>query len=398
MKTNWQMKKLGDICDFEGGSQPSKTNFIFTPKKGYVRFLQIRDFKSNKNVTYIPESKKNRLCNKEDILIGRYGASVGQILTGEEGAYNVALMKTLPNLDVVDRQFFYYYLISAEFQSRLSKVSARSAQAGFSKEDIYNFPVLTPPLSEQKRIVKTLDEVLEKLEKAKENTEKNLQNSKELFESYLNDIFSNPGKGWEESSLRNITSKIGSGATPNGGEKSYKENGISLIRSLNVHDNGFRYKALAHIDDSQATKLNNVTVEKGDVLLNITGASVARCCIVPDGILPARVNQHVSIIRTDKSKLESAFLHYLLISKFYKDVLLSIGEEKGVTRQALTKNIIEKFAVKFPKSIQEQKQIVKKLDQLSEKTKELESLYKQKLENVEELKKSILQKAFSGGL
>ena len=201
---NWQTKKLGEICDFEGGSQPPKRNFIFRPQKGYVRFLQIRDFGSDKNITYIPESKKNRLCSENDILLGRYGASVGKILINKKGAYNVAVMKTLPNVKIVNLKYFYYYLISDEFQNRLSKVASRSAQAGFSKDDIYNFPVLTPHRIEQKRIVKILDEVFENVNKAKENTEKNLQNSKELFKTYLNDIFKVESDNWLNKKLNEV--------------------------------------------------------------------------------------------------------------------------------------------------------------------------------------------------
>ena len=100
--------------------------------------------------------------------------------------------------------------------------------------------------------------------------------------------------------LDEITTKIGSGATPRGGQNAYQEEGISLIRSQNVYDFSFSKGGLAFITDEQAKKLNNVTVEKGDVLLNITGDSIARTCIVPDEILPARVNQHVSIIRCKK--------------------------------------------------------------------------------------------------
>ena len=91
MKMTWQTKKLGEISDFEGGSQPPKSNFIHEPKKGYVRFLQIRDFASDKYITYIPDSKKNRHCDENDILLGRYGASVGKILINKKGAYNVAV-------------------------------------------------------------------------------------------------------------------------------------------------------------------------------------------------------------------------------------------------------------------------------------------------------------------
>lgn len=193
MKNNWPIKKLGEICDFQGGSQPPKSQFIFEPRKGYVRFLQIRDFASDKHMTYIPESKKNRLCNEDDILLGRYGASVGKVLTRQKGAYNVAVMKTMPDTHIIAKDYLHYYLISDDFQARLSRVAARSAQAGFSKEDIYNFPVLTPALEEQNRIVSKLDNIFNRTTKAKENAEKNLQNARELFELYLQSVFVNPG-------------------------------------------------------------------------------------------------------------------------------------------------------------------------------------------------------------
>jgi type I restriction enzyme S subunit len=140
--------------------------------------------------------------------------------------------------------------------------------------------------------------------------------------------------GWVKSRLRDITTKIGSGATPLGGETAYESSGISLIRSLNVHDWGFRTKDLAFIDGKQADLLDNVVVEPGDVLLNITGASVARCCVVPDELLPARVNQHVSILRPKKDQLLPKLLHYMLISKDCKDRLLHAGE--GVKANRMT--------------------------------------------------------------
>ena len=141
---------------------------------------------------------------------------------------------------------------------------------------------------------------------------------------------------WEVKKLGEITTKIGSGATPRGGQKSYKTEGISLIRSMNVHDRYFKEKNLAFIDDEQANDLSNVTLQANDVLLNITGASIARCCIVPDKYLPARVNQHVSIIRPNPEIMDSSFLNLLLTSKYYKDQLLFTGEQ-GSTRQAITK-------------------------------------------------------------
>lgn len=152
--------KLSEIADFQGGSQPAKSNFIYTERKGYVRFIQIRDFGSDKNLTYIPIASKNRLCAKSDILIGRYGASVGKILRGIEGAYNVALMKVIPKNEIVESEFLYFYLLSELFQQDLIGVSDRSAQNGFSKDDIGSFSVSVPSLAEQRQIVEKLRSIL----------------------------------------------------------------------------------------------------------------------------------------------------------------------------------------------------------------------------------------------
>src|SRR5213083_2799829 len=108
---------------------------------------------------------------------------------------------------------------------------------------------------------------------------------------------------WDVISLGDACSRIGSGITPRGAEKVYKESGIVLIRSQNVHNNSFSKDGLVHIDEATAREMENVTLEKEDVLLNITGDSVARCCTVPEEILPARVNQHVCIIRTNRGQI-----------------------------------------------------------------------------------------------
>lgn len=156
--------------------------------------------------------------------------------------------------------------------------------------------------------------------------------------------------------LKDITTKIGSGATPLGGKTSYKTTGIAFIRSLNIFDLNFSYDELAYITDEQANKLNNVTIEPDDILLNITGASVARCCILPKNLLPARVNQHVSIIRIKKELVNPYFVQYLLVSPYYKQKLLSIAQG-GATREALTKESIENFEITIPNSKKSQDKI-----------------------------------------
>lgn len=152
---------------------------------------------------------------------------------------------------------------------------------------------------------------------------------------------------WEVKPLKDLTSKIGSGATPRGGKGAYKTEGIPLIRSMNIYDSTFITKDLAFIDDAQALKLKNVIVEPNDVLLNITGASVARCAIVPAAFTPARVNQHVAIIRVSDSGVSPEYVLYTLISHVGKTRLLNIAQG-GATREAITKVHIENFYMLIP--------------------------------------------------
>lgn len=164
--------------------------------------------------------------------------------------------------------------------------------------------------------------------------------------------------------LGDVTKKIGSGATPKGGKHSYRGGDTSLIRSLNVYDEGFQFAGLAKINDEQARQLNNVKVEKGDVLFNITGASVARCCVVPTSVLPARVNQHVSIIRPNEDKLDPRYLHNYLILDNVKSYLLSASG--GSSREAITKGQLEDLIIKVP-TIEQQRKIANVLSALDDK-------------------------------
>ncbi len=152
---------------------------------------------------------------------------------------------------------------------------------------------------------------------------------------------------FKKNKLSELCTKIGSGATPRGGDASYKAEGISLIRSQNVLDFVFSNDGLAFIDDKQAKELANVEVKEKDVLVNITGDSVARVCQVPYKIIPARVNQHVAILRTNKAKLVPEYLKYALLSKPNKEMLLTLAST-GATRKALTKGMLEEFEIEIP--------------------------------------------------
>ncbi len=184
----------------------------------------------------------------------------------------------------------------------------------------------------------------------------------------MSDHISNNRSGeWRDLILGEVCTKIGSGATPRGGKKTYLLEGpFALIRSQNVYNHGFHREGLAFISDNQADDLSNVEVLQEDVLLNITGDSVARVCQVDSAVLPARVNQHVAIVRADPAKLDARFLRYYLVSPYVQAMLLSWADS-GSTRKALTKKMIESLEVSAPADVSEQRAIAHILGTLDDK-------------------------------
>ena len=161
--------KLTDICDFQGGSQPPKEEWSFDEQEGYIRMLQIRDFTQGERVTpeYIKISNTTKICEANDILIARYGASIGKILTGLAGAYNVAIMRTIPDTSRIKKQYLYYYLKSSYFQNAILNVGSRAAQAGFNKEDLSKLDIECPELIKQDKIIAVLEKIEDIIEKRK---------------------------------------------------------------------------------------------------------------------------------------------------------------------------------------------------------------------------------------
>jgi len=177
---------FGDLFDIKGGNQPPKSSFIYQPRDGYVRLLQIRDFESDDKAAYISEKSSNVRCGTDDILIARYGASVGRILTGKAGAYNVALTKIVFRDRKILQRYAYHWLKSDYFQDRISAVSNRSAQAGFNKEDLFPTKIALPPLAKQAEIAEALDDI----EKAMRASQRERQQMKEVKGSLLDDLLS----------------------------------------------------------------------------------------------------------------------------------------------------------------------------------------------------------------
>ncbi len=402
MREGWHTKRLCEVCEkITDGTHQTPTYFedgiIFLSSKnvtsGRINWTDIKYIDKRQHL----EMQKRVAPKINDILLAKNGTTGVAAIVDREVKFDIYVsLALLRPLEMVYPSYLLQFINSPLAKKQFNKRLKGMGVPNLHLEEIREVEIPIPPLSEQKRIVAILDEAFAAIAKAKANVEKNLLNAKELFECYLQNVFENKGEDWEGSKLVKVTTKIGSGATPRGGNESYKQEGISLIRSMNVHDRFFKEKNLAFIDEKQAKDLSNVSLQENDVLLNITGASVARCCVVPKEYLPARVNQHVAILRPMNELIDSNFLCLLLTSKFYKDQLLFTGEQ-GATRQAITKVQLENFIIRYP-TLKEQQGIVAKLDLLSNETKQLETIYHQKLKSLEELKKSFLQKAFNGEL
>lgn len=169
--------KIEDVCTFVGGSQPEKSKFIYEPKDGYIRLIQTRDYKTDRFMTYIPEEDAKKRCNKSDVMIGRYGPPIFQILRGLEGAYNVALMKAVPKENILN-DYLYYLLKQKNLFLYIDALSSRTGgQTGVDIDSLYKYPVLLPEKEYQKKVVdllKGIDDKIELNNKLRDNIEKML--------------------------------------------------------------------------------------------------------------------------------------------------------------------------------------------------------------------------------
>ncbi len=158
---SWNESTLGAVCDFVGGSQPPKSTFTYEASAEVVRLIQIRDYKSDRHVTYIPKKLARRFCNKTDVMIGRYGPPIFQILRGLEGAYNVALMKAVPRTPDIDLEYLYIFLRGDVLLKYVEAGSDRTAgQDGVRKELLTPYPIFLPSIAEQAEIVRRVEALL----------------------------------------------------------------------------------------------------------------------------------------------------------------------------------------------------------------------------------------------
>lgn len=312
---------------------------IYLEKEARAKYISEETFEKLKCTEIFPG----------DILVSRLSDPVGRacIIPEKEERMITAVDCTIcrPNESIISKEYLCYFMRSSAYYKRLLGSVTGTTRKRISRKNLGNVELEVPSKERQMDVVEQLDCLVKVIESRKQE----LQLLDNLIKARFVEMFGNPvinEKRWRQKSLGEITTKIGSGATPKGGKGAYQEEGITLIRSMNVHNGLFEYRELAHISDEQAAKLDNVAIEENDVLLNITGASVARSCVVPNKILPARVNQHVCIIRC-KEYINPVFLNKLLIDDNYQDLLWSVAGA-GATREAITKQQVERLQIIMP--------------------------------------------------
>lgn len=375
MKNNWQTKKLYEICEelFAGGDVPKES--LSKAKTNKFNIPIFSNGEKNKGLYGYTNIKR---VTKPSITISARG-TIGYSEVRKESFYPaVRLIVVTPKTDIVDLYFLKYALDMLNF------IKSGSSIPQLTIPMIKEYSVQFPSLPEQKRIVKILDETFEKLEKVKENTKKNLQNSKEFFESYLNNIFSNPKKDWEEKTLGDIgkpsmCKRILKNQTSSSGEIPFYK-----IGTFGKEPNSFISK---EIYNEFRTKYS--FPKKGDILVSASG-TIGRH-VRYDGKPAFFQDSNIVWIDNDEKQVLNDYLYI-----YYE--FCNWQPSKGATIARLYNNNFTSMKIVFPRSMAEQKVIIKKIDGLLEKTKRLEEIYKNKLEDIEELKKTILNKAFGGKL
>ena len=343
--------RLEELFDLQMGKTPSRSVTEYW-ESGNNKWISIADLSKCGKYIYdtkeclsdiaVPESGIKQI--PANTVVMSFKLSIGKTAITSEPMYSNEAIMSFRDRKLVQLlpEYIYYLLLSKNWDDGTNKAVMGKT---LNKATLSKVKVNIHSMQEQQEIVYVLNQATALIELHQQQ----LQKLDELVKARFVELFGNPvinNKGWNVSDLGQLTIKIGSGATPKGGKEAYQTDGISLIRSMNVHNGKFEYKELAHISDEQAARLENVAVEKNDVLLNITGASVARSCVVPTNVLPARVNQHVCIIRC-KDSIMPDFINSLLIDDNYQDLLWSIAGS-GATREAITKQQVESLQIILP--------------------------------------------------
>lgn len=393
MKQGWEIKRLEEVCDFQNGFA-FKSN---TYKKTGLPILRITNIQNqsleiNDLVYFDTKDYKENFDRykvfKDDLVVAMSGATTGKlgINTTDKVFYlNQRVGKFIPKKELI--KSYLYYFLSTKVEENL-KIAAGAAQPNLSTEQIKNFKIPLPPLPEQQRIVAILDEAFASIAKAKANAEQNLKNTKELFGSYLNSMFDNIDEGWEEKTLGEVIQKTETVDPSKNPDESF-----IYIDVSSVNNERFEIEGASIVKGKNAPSRARKLIKTNDVIFATVRPTLKRVAIIAEEYNEQVCSTGYIVLRANDIINHRIIFYFLLTDKFISQM---DKLQKGASYPAVTDTDVKCQIIPFPKSVTEQESIVKRLDAISFETKKLEVIYKQKLNDLEELKKSILRKAFNG--
>jgi type I restriction enzyme, S subunit len=393
---NWSHVPMGKVIDFIGGSQPPKENFVYEPQAGYIRLIQIQDYKSDKKKTYIPQNKARRFCFKEDIMIGRYGPPIFQILRGLEGAYNVALMKASPkNEKLLDREYLYYFLKNEILFNYVAANSERTAgQDGIKKDLLEKYIIPLPPLEEQQRIAAILD----KADAIRRKRSHAIQLTEELLRATFLDMFGDPisnPKGWNMPNLGELLAEpLQNGAYFQ--KDCYVQDG-SGVEMIHMSDS---FYGIVKRGNLKRVNARQIDIEKyglntNDVIvtrrsLNYEGS--AKPCLISDGEEPLIFESSLIRVRVNQKMLDPIFFFSYMLQPEARKAFVFPHVTKS-TISGINQAGLQRVKVLLPPIV-----IQTRYRKVYEKVTSLVLQYQKNLEQSENLFNTLLHRAFTGEL
>lgn len=399
--STWKTLNLSDVVsDFIVPMRDKPKVF-----SGDIPWCRIEDFdgiylSDSKSKQYVDEQTikemRLRIYPKNTVLVS-CSADLGRCaITTRPLVTNQTFIGLVPS-EKIDSLFLYYLMASSS--NRLNDLASGTTISYLSRKQFENLPV-SVPLSI--RLQQKIAEILSSVDEAIQKTDQIIEKTEELKNGLLNELLTK-GIGhkkfkktllgdipeeWEVEKIGNLTRHVGSGVTPRGGSNVYKESGIPFVRSQNVHFDGLHTEELAYITPTIHKSMSRSRVHNEDVLLNITGASIGRCTIVPPGFPEANVNQHVCIIRTSK-KITPMLLNYFLQSRYGQRQIMSL--QAGGNRQGLNYQQIKEIRVFYSSNLEEQSKIESILNVCDKKI----AQHRNEMRNLGELKSGLIQDIFS---
>lgn len=372
MKQGWQKRKLREVCKLINGRAYSKPELL---PEGKYPVLRVGNFFTNDHWYYSDlELDEDKYCDTGDLLYA-WSASFGpRMWTGGKVIFHYHIWKVRHDPLLIDQVFLFHFFLWDTEQVKEDR-GAGTTMIHVSKGSMEERDILLPPLPEQHRIVAILDEAFEDIATAKANAEQNLQNVRALFESHLQQVFTERGKGWVETTLEKCCAQIFAGGDVPKDRLSQER---TAEYSVPIYSNGAKNEGLYGFTDIARVTKPSITVSARGTI----GFSAIRT----EPFLPV---VRLIVLTPDENSVDLPFLHYAVLGMDFGNTGTSIPQ---LTVPSLTGRKLH-----LP-SLAQQKAIVAELDAIREETQRLESLYRQKLAALDELKKSLLHRAFSGGL